>query len=208
MDSSDGVSANPQRGPFIGRPMPRFEDLRLVRGGGRYTDDISVPGQASAVFVRTPHAHASIVAIDTSAARAHPGVLAVLTGDDYVADGISAWRTFPIRPMPSTSRFRPSRPCRSGRFSTSCNCRSRPAACAILGEAVAIVVAESLVAARDAAETGRGRIRDPAGGHRCRGSAGARRADDLAERTRQSCARQRVRRSAPRSKPPSRAPTS
>ena len=44
MDSSDGVSANPQRGPFIGRPMPRFEDLRLVRGGGRYTDDVSIAG--------------------------------------------------------------------------------------------------------------------------------------------------------------------
>ena len=95
MDSSDGVSANPQRGPFIGRPMPRFEDLRLVRGGGRYTDDVSVAEQASAVFVRTPHAHASIVAIDTSTARAHPGVLAVLTGDDYVADGHLGMAHFP-----------------------------------------------------------------------------------------------------------------
>lgn len=95
MDSSDGVSANPQRGPFIGRPMPRFEDLRLVRGGGRYTDDVSIAEQTSAVFVRTPHAHASIVAIDTSAARAHPGVLAVLTGDDYVADGHLGMAHFP-----------------------------------------------------------------------------------------------------------------
>ncbi|HMJ29307.1 MAG TPA: hypothetical protein VK512_11375, partial [Xanthobacteraceae bacterium] len=64
MDSSDGVSANPQRGPFIGRPMPRFEDLRLVRGAGRYTDDVAVPEQTAAVFVRAPHAHASIVSID------------------------------------------------------------------------------------------------------------------------------------------------
>src|SRR5262249_28118273 len=71
-------------GPYIGRPMPRFEDLRLVRGAGNYTDDVSVPGQTYAVFVRTPHAHARIVAIDAAAARGHPGVLAVLTGDDYL----------------------------------------------------------------------------------------------------------------------------
>ena len=48
MDSRDDVSANAPRGPFIGRPMPRFEDLRLVRGGGRYTDDVTVAEQASA----------------------------------------------------------------------------------------------------------------------------------------------------------------
>ena len=47
--------------------MPRFEDLRLVRGAGRYSDDISMPGQAIAVFVRSPHAHAKIKRIDTSA---------------------------------------------------------------------------------------------------------------------------------------------
>jgi carbon-monoxide dehydrogenase large subunit len=66
--------------------MPRFEDLRLVRGAGNYTDDISVPEQAYAVFVRTPHAHARVVSIDVSAARARPGVLAVLTGVHYIAD--------------------------------------------------------------------------------------------------------------------------
>src|SRR4029079_7424253 len=72
MDSSDGVSPNPQRGPFIGRPMPRFEDLRLVRGGGRYTDDVSVAEPTSAVFVRTPPAPASIVAVDNSHAARPP----------------------------------------------------------------------------------------------------------------------------------------
>ena len=51
--------------------MPRFEDLRLVRGAGHYTDDISVPGQAYAAFVRSPHAHALIRRIDTAAARAN-----------------------------------------------------------------------------------------------------------------------------------------
>src|SRR5258707_3632494 len=75
-------------GPYIGRPMPRFEDLRLVRGAGRYSDDISLPGQAYAVFVRSPHAHARIKAIDTNAAKKMPGVIAVLTGADYIADGL------------------------------------------------------------------------------------------------------------------------
>ena len=73
MDSSNDASGDRQRGPFIGRPMPRFEDLRLVREGGRYTDDISVPGEAFAAFVRAPHAHAEITGIDSAAAHACPG---------------------------------------------------------------------------------------------------------------------------------------
>src|ERR1700741_1302656 len=75
-------------GPYIGRPMPRFEDLRLVRGAGKYSDDISMPGQAMAAFVRSPHAHALVKRIDAAAARTMPGVIAVLTGTDYVADGL------------------------------------------------------------------------------------------------------------------------
>jgi len=67
--------------------MPRFEDLRLVRGAGRYSDDISMPGQVHAVFVRSPHAHAGIKGIDATA-RKMPGVIAVLAGADYVADGL------------------------------------------------------------------------------------------------------------------------
>ena len=67
-------------GPYIGRPMPRFEDLRLVRGAGRYSDDISMPDQVCAVFVRSPHAHAKIKRIDATAAQKMPGVIAVLTG--------------------------------------------------------------------------------------------------------------------------------
>ena len=81
-------SKSTDRGPYIGRSMPRFEDLRLVRGAGRYSDDISVPGQAYAVFVRSPHAHALIKRIDTAKARAMKGVVAVLAGADYVADGM------------------------------------------------------------------------------------------------------------------------
>src|SRR3984893_18655035 len=71
----------------IGAPMPRFEDLRLVRGGERYTDDETLPAQACAMFVRATHAHARIIAINSEAARARSGVFAVLTGEDYVADG-------------------------------------------------------------------------------------------------------------------------
>src|SRR5436305_13326941 len=72
---------------YVGRPMPRFEDRRLMRGAGRYTDDVPVEGQSYAVFVRSPHAHADIISINTAAARSMPGVLGVLIGKDYVADG-------------------------------------------------------------------------------------------------------------------------
>ena len=68
-----------RRAPFVGRPMPRLEDARLVAGRGRYTDDVSYPGEAFAAFVRSPHPHARIVTIDADAARAQPGVLAVVT---------------------------------------------------------------------------------------------------------------------------------
>jgi CO/xanthine dehydrogenase Mo-binding subunit len=54
----------------VGRPLPRFEDLRFVRGAGRYTDDIAIEGQAFAVVLRSPHAHARITRVDTAAARA------------------------------------------------------------------------------------------------------------------------------------------
>ena len=72
----------------IGQPLRRKEDLRLVTGGGRYSDDVSLPGQAYAYVLRSPHAHARIRGIDTAAARAMPGVLAVLTGADVKADGL------------------------------------------------------------------------------------------------------------------------
>src|SRR5215468_9885530 len=95
MAKNDGISAPHGRGAFIGRAMPRFEDLRFVRGAGNYTDDVSVPGEAHAAFVRAPHAHARIASIDVSAARGRPGVLAVLTGEDYVGDGHIGMAHFP-----------------------------------------------------------------------------------------------------------------
>src|SRR5262249_39268803 len=72
----------------IGQPVPRAEDPVLLRGAGRYADDFSRPGQAYAVVVRSPYAHGVIRGIDTDAARALPGVLAVYTAADLAAGGI------------------------------------------------------------------------------------------------------------------------
>jgi carbon-monoxide dehydrogenase large subunit len=76
-----------RREPYVGRPLPRLEDRRLVAGGGRFTDDVAFEGQAHAVFVRSPHAHARILSIDTSAAEQLPGVVAIFTAKDYATAG-------------------------------------------------------------------------------------------------------------------------
>jgi carbon-monoxide dehydrogenase large subunit len=154
MDSIDaaGGKAAPARGPFIGRPMARFEDLRLVRGSGRYTDDVSVPQQAFAVFVRAPHAHARVIALDTAAALRRSGVLAVLTGREYLADGHIGMAHFP-NPADAHDVRKPS-------FASTAEHkildeRQIPLAtdCVrYVGEAVAMVVAATLSAARDGAE--------------------------------------------------------
>src|SRR4051812_26832262 len=81
----------------IGQPLRRKEDVRLLTGRGRYSDDVSLPGQAYAHVLRSPHAHARIRGIDTAAARAMPGVLAVLTGADAKADGLA---DVPHTPIP------------------------------------------------------------------------------------------------------------
>ncbi|MEO0637671.1 MAG: xanthine dehydrogenase family protein molybdopterin-binding subunit, partial [Pseudomonadota bacterium] len=72
----------------IGARVLRQEDKRFITGAGRYTDDIVLADQAYAAFVRSPHAYAKVNAIDASAAKAMPGVIDVLTGDQLVADGI------------------------------------------------------------------------------------------------------------------------
>jgi aerobic carbon-monoxide dehydrogenase large subunit len=74
----------------IGQPVRRREDFRLLTGQGCYSDDFNFPGQAYAVMVRSPHAHARIRSIETAPAAAVPGVLAVLTGKDLLADGLRA----------------------------------------------------------------------------------------------------------------------
>jgi carbon-monoxide dehydrogenase large subunit len=132
--------------------MPRFEDLRLVRGAGRYTDDVSLPGQAHAAFVRAPHAHARILGIDASAALRVAGVLAVLTGRDYVDEGFGGMRHFPnpadavdIR-IPSFASTPQRKLLEEPQLPFAVE-RVR-----YVGEAVAVVLADSATAARDGAE--------------------------------------------------------
>jgi aerobic carbon-monoxide dehydrogenase large subunit len=76
----------------LGQPVSRFEDPRLLRGGGRYVDDMVLPRMVFGHVLRSPHAHARIRSIDTTKAKAAPGVLAVLTGADWEASG---WRDLP-----------------------------------------------------------------------------------------------------------------
>jgi len=120
----------------IGQPVRRVEDRRFITGHGTYLDDIVRPRQAHAVMLRSPHAHARIRAIDSAAASAISGVLAVLTGADLAADGIGnvpclsgvPGAALPPRPALASGRVRH------------------------VGDTVAVIVAETLAAARDGAE--------------------------------------------------------
>jgi carbon-monoxide dehydrogenase large subunit len=137
------------KGSGIGQPVRRREDLRLVRGAGRYTADENLPGQVYAVMVRSPHAHARIRSIAKDEALATPGVLSVLTGADFVADGLQpiphkVWSQHPaelaLRSDSNTKVFTAPHyplPTDKARFA---------------GEAVAMVVAETVNAAKDGAE--------------------------------------------------------
>src|SRR5262245_11977082 len=134
----------------IGKALPRKEDARLLTGGGTYSDDFTLPGQAYAIMLRSPHAHAHIRAIDTQAARALPGVLAVLTGADAVADGL---KPIPHHPTPLGP---PADIALKNRDSSPHGFAPHPILptdrVRFVGDAVVMVVAESLAAARDAAE--------------------------------------------------------
>src|SRR5688572_26946646 len=81
---------------FIGMPLARKEDARLLTGQGSYTSDLALAGAASAFFVRSPHAHARIRGVDAAHAATMPGVLAILTGADAIADGL---QPIPLRPI-------------------------------------------------------------------------------------------------------------
>jgi carbon-monoxide dehydrogenase large subunit len=124
----------------IGQPVRRKEDVRLLTGRGAYTDDLDRPGQAHAHVLRSPHAHARIVSIGTDAARAAPGVLAVLTGHDAAADGIGH---FPV--MVEV-------PARGGKLCPTPREILQTAAARFVGDPVALVVAETRQQAQDAAE--------------------------------------------------------
>jgi carbon-monoxide dehydrogenase large subunit len=125
----------------VGQSVPRTEDPRLLKGRGRYVDDFALPNQAHAVMVRSPHAHAEIKSIDASAALAGPGVLAVLTGADYEADGLGGIiGASPFKRRDGSAMYRPPRPAVT---------RDRVRH---VGQIAAVVVAESVNLAKDAAE--------------------------------------------------------
>jgi aerobic carbon-monoxide dehydrogenase large subunit len=87
----------------IGQAVTRFEDRRLLQGGGRYLDDVNLPGQLAAVLVRSIHAHARIRGIDLEAARKAPGVVAVFTGADLARDGLGTMQMTLKRKRPDGS---------------------------------------------------------------------------------------------------------
>jgi aerobic carbon-monoxide dehydrogenase large subunit len=131
---------------YVGKPMRRLEDRRFLTGAGQYTADLDLPDQAHAVVLRAPHAHAQIVGIDTEAARNAPGVLAVYTSEDLRADGIG--------PIPSWTRTTPFKVLNADGTDMPL-AEQYPLAIErvrYVGEPVALVVAESPAAARDAAE--------------------------------------------------------
>ena len=125
----------------IGQPVLRSEDPKLLTGRGEYTDDFSAAGQAYAVFLRSPVAHGNIVKLDTSAAAAAPGVIAVHTGEDLRADDV---KDIPcpigVKSRDGSSAVVPPRPAMAvGQVKH-------------VGDPVAVVIAETPAQARDAVE--------------------------------------------------------
>jgi carbon-monoxide dehydrogenase large subunit len=125
----------------IGQGVPRFEDPRLVKGGGRYIDDVVYPGMAFGVCLRSPHGHAKIKSIDTTAAKAAPGVLAVITAADWNAAGLNE--------LPSHGGLtrRDGAPMFKASYPVLATDRVR-----WVGDPVVFVVAETTAQANDAAE--------------------------------------------------------
>ena len=125
----------------IGTRVVRKEDKRFITGAGNYTDDINLPGQAHAYFLRSPHAHARLGKIDTAAAGAAPGVLAVFTGEDLAKDGlgglICGWLIHSTDGSPMNAGPHPALAQGKVRY---------------VGDHVACVVAETVAQAKDAAE--------------------------------------------------------
>ena len=125
----------------IGQPVRRKEDTRLLTGAGQFTDDIELDGQAWAAFVRSPHAHARLLSVDPSVAKAMPGVIAIYTGADFAAAGVGRLvNDADYKNRDGSPMRKPTRevlPTTHTRF---------------VGECLAIVVAETQARARDAAE--------------------------------------------------------
>ena len=125
----------------IGAPVRRKEDFRFITGQGQYTDDVVRPGETKAIFVRSPHAHAKIKSIDVTAARKMPGVIDVLTGEQLASDKIGSlicgWMIHSKDGTPMHMAPHPA--LASGKV----NC---------VGDAVAVVIAETTAQGKDAAE--------------------------------------------------------
>jgi len=139
--------------PYIGRPLPRFEDLRLVAGSGRFTDDFAFDGQAYAAFVRSPHPHARILSIDTAAAAKLAGVIAVFTANDYAAAG---GRGISHMANPAGTHDVKVRAFTGPERQTPFEVPHLPLAAErvrFVGEPLAMVIAETPSAAQDAAES-------------------------------------------------------
>src|SRR5256885_850249 len=125
----------------VGASVKRKEDQRFITGKGQYTDDINRPGQTWAVFVRSPHAHATLKKIDAAAALASPGCLAVLTGADIAKDKVGGlicgWMIHSKDGSPMKAGAHPALAQGKVRY---------------VGDHVAVVIAETLAQAKDAAE--------------------------------------------------------
>ena len=125
----------------IGASVKRKEDIRFITGKGHYVDDINRPGQAYAYFLRSPHAHATIDKIDTSAALKSPGVVAIFTGDDIAADKVGGlicgWMIHSKDGSPMKAGAHPALAQGKVRY---------------VGDHVAVVIADTYAQARDAAE--------------------------------------------------------
>ena len=133
----------------IGEPVRRREDLRLITGKGCFSDDVNLPQQAYAVIVRSPHAHARIRGIDIRKAMTKPGVLAVLSGADMHGDGLKSipYNPFTLHPadipLANTDGTPP--------FVAPCYALALGKA-RFVGEAVAVVIAQTVDIAKDGAE--------------------------------------------------------
>ena len=137
---------------MIGQPLPRVEDRRFVTGNGQYTDDLRVEGQLHAAFLRSPHAHAALRSVDVSAACEAPGVIAVLVGQDYLDNGYLGVDHVP-NPIDAVDATKKA-------FLTSLTGQifnqlhiPLPIDCVrYVGEPIAMVIAETPLAARNATE--------------------------------------------------------
>jgi carbon-monoxide dehydrogenase large subunit len=135
------MNAPSEMGSGIGASVRRKEDYRFVTGSGKYTDDIQIPGQSYACFLRSQHAHASIRSIDTREARGAPGVIAVFTGEDLANDKIGGvpcgWLITDVNGQPMKEPAHPALAQGKVRY---------------VGDMVAVVIASSYLEAKDAAE--------------------------------------------------------